>query len=593
MLRLLRSYLQPYQGRIAVVLALLLVQALGNLYLPSLNADIIDSGVLKGDTGYITTTGAAMLGVVVVLALCAAAGAYLAAGIAMGFGRDVRDGLYRTIQGFSLRELTRFGAPSLITRSTNDVQQVQTLVLMGLNIMVTAPITVIGGVVMATRQNVKLSGTLLVIVPVMMVVIALVMRRAIPLFRSVQAKIDTINRILRENLTGIRVVRAFVRTDYEQQRFAAANADLTDTTLTVTRLFAVTMPVLMLVMNCSSVAIVWYGGILVNDGQLQIGTLTAFMSYMMQILFAVLTAVMMVVMVPRAAASSERIQAVLDTEPAIHDRPEGQARAQVVEPGPVGPTRASQSAEPVPAVEFVDVRFGYPGAQEPVLHGIDLRILAGQTTAVVGSTGSGKTTLVNLVPRLYDVTGGSVRVGGVDVRDQVLDDLWLQLGVVPQRAFLFTGTVADNLRYGRPDATDDELWAALEVAQARDVVEQLADGLQSVVEQGGANLSGGQRQRLAIARALVRRPAVYLFDDSFSALDYGTDARLRQALRPWTAGAAVVIVAQRISTILDADTIVVLDAGTVVGTGRHDELLTTCETYREIVASQLAAAGVA
>jgi ATP-binding cassette subfamily B protein len=593
MLRLLRSYLQPYQGRIWVVLALLLVQALGNLYLPSLNADIIDSGVLKGDTGYITTTGTAMLGVVVVLALCAAAGAYLAAGIAMGFGRDVRDGLYRTIQGFSLRELTRFGAPSLITRSTNDVQQVQTLVLMGLNIMVTAPITVIGGVVMATRQNLRLSGTLLVIVPVMMLVIALVMRRAIPLFRSVQAKIDTINRILRENLTGIRVVRAFVRTDYEQQRFATANADLTDTTLTVTRLFAVTMPVLMLVMNSSSVAIVWYGGILVNDGQLQIGTLTAFMSYMMQILFAVLTAVMMVVMVPRAAASSERIQAVLDTEPAIHDRPEGQARAQAGAPRPIPPTGPSESAEPVPAVEFVDVTFGYPGAQEPVLHGIDLRILAGQTTAIVGSTGSGKTTLVNLVPRLYDVTGGSVRVGGVDVRDQVLDDLWLQLGVVPQRAFLFTGTVADNLRYGKPDATEDELWAALEVAQARDVVEQMTDGLQSTVEQGGANLSGGQRQRLAIARALVRRPRVYLFDDSFSALDYGTDARLRQALRPWTAGAAVVIVAQRISTILDADRIVVLDAGTVVGSGRHEELLEVCETYREIVSSQLAAAGVA
>ena len=476
MLRLLRSFLRPYQGRIAVVLALLLVQALGNLYLPSLNADIIDSGVLKGDTGYITTTGLAMLGVVVLLALCAAAGAYLAAGIAMGFGRDVRDGLYRTIQGFSLHELTRFGAPSLITRSTNDVTQVQTLVLMGLNIMVTAPITVIGGVVMATRQNLKLSGTLLVIVPVMMLVIALVMRRAIPLFRSVQAKIDTINRILRENLTGIRVVRAFVRTDYEQRRFAAANTDLTDTTLTVTRLFAVTMPVLMLVMNCSSVAIVWYGGILVNDGQLQIGTLTAFMSYMMQILFAVLTAVMMVVMVPRAAASSERIQAVLDTEPAIHDRPDASAPAAVAG---------------APAVEFVDVTFGYPGAQEPVLHGVDLKILAGQTTAVVGSTGSGKTTLVNLVPRLYDVTGGSVRVGGVDVREQVLDDLWLQLGVVPQRAFLFTGTVADNLRYGKPDATDDELWAALEVAQATDVVEQMSDGLQSTVEQGGANLPGG------------------------------------------------------------------------------------------------------
>jgi ATP-binding cassette subfamily B protein len=446
------------------------------------------------------------------------------------------------------------------------------LVFMGLTFMITAPITLIGGVFMAMRENVKLSGLLLLVVPVMVVVIGLVMYRAIPLFRSVQVKIDKINQVLRENLTGVRVIRAFVRTRHEERRFAAANADLTQTTLTVSRLFALTIPALLLIINASTVAIVWFGGSLVDSGEMPIGNLTAFISYIMQILFSVMFAVMMAVMIPRAAASAERIGAVLDTVPAIHD--------------PAVPVVPERSAG---RVELRGVTFGYPGAEHPVLQDIDLVFEPGRTTAIVGSTGSGKSTLVTLIPRLYDVTGGAVLLDGVDVRDLAQERLWSALGLVPQRAFLFSGTIASNLRFGKDDATDAELWQALDVAQARDFVEAMPDGLQSRIDQTGANLSGGQRQRLAIARALVRKPAVYLFDDSFSALDYGTDARLRAALRRQTAEATVIIVAQRVSTILDADTIVVLDGGRVVGQGTHAELLATCPTYQEIVSSQLTA----
>jgi ATP-binding cassette, subfamily B, multidrug efflux pump len=573
MIALLRRHLRPYRAQVTTVVLLLLLQAIGQLWLPSLNADIINKGVLTGDTEYILRIGWLMLGVTVLVGVAAVVGAYFSAAAAMGFGRDVRAALFRRVQTFSLREVNSFGAPSLITRNTNDVQQVQTFIVIALLLMVSAPITMIGGVVMALRENAELSGLLLVIVPVMVGVIAIILIRAVPLFRSVQRKIDVINQILRENLTGIRVVRAFVRTRDEEERFATANADLTATTLAVTRLFAVTFPAMMLIINGASVAIVWFGAHLIDAGDLQIGSMTAFLSYVVQILFAVLMAIMSVVLVPRAAASSERIAAVLGTEPAI------------VDPGTPTPPRPEATGQ----VEFRDVEFRYPGAEAPVLHRITLRFSPGRTTAVVGSTGSGKTTLVNLIPRLYDVTGGAVLVDGVDVRERPLQELWSRLGLVPQRAFLFSGSVADNLRYGNETATDDELWHALEVAQARDVVDELPGGLAAVVEQGGANLSGGQRQRLAIARALVRRPAIYIFDDSFSAVDYATDARLRAALRADTRDVTVIIVAQRISTVLGADQIVVLDEGTVVGVGTHEQLLSTCPTYAEIVASQLQA----
>lgn len=573
MIPLLRRYLRPYRRLLAVVLVLVTLQALGQLWLPSLNADIINDGVITGDTGYIVRTGGIMLAVTLALGVASIVQSYYSALAAMGFGRDVRSAMFHRVQSFSLREVNAFGAPSLITRNTNDVQQVQLLVIMGLTMMLMAPITMIGGVVMALRENVKLSGLLVIIIPIMLIVIGAVMSQAIPLFRSVQAKIDTINQVLRENLTGVRVIRAFVRTRHEEARFTTADQDLTATQLKVTRLFALTMPAIMFIINASSIAIVWFGGHLIASGDLEIGSMTAFISYVMQILFSVMMAVMMFAMVPRAAAASERVLEVIDTEPAIHD--------------PATPVTGSPAGTGKGTVEFRDVEFRYPGAEEPVLRDVSLTFLAGRTTAVVGSTGSGKSTLVNLIPRLYDVTGGAVLVDGVDVRERTQQDLWSRLGLVPQKAFLFSGTVADNLRYGRQTATEAEMWAAVEVAQARDVVEGLSGGLEAAVEQAGANLSGGQRQRLAIARALVRRPEIYVFDDSFSALDYATDARLRAALRSDVGDATVIIVAQRISTVLGADQIVVLDEGRVVGVGTHEELLAGCETYTEIVSSQL------
>ncbi len=566
---LLRRYLEPYRGPLGIVVALLLVQAFGNLYLPELNADIINNGVVVGDTGYIVRVGAVMLGVTLVLGVAAIVAVYFSARTAMGFGRDVRGAMFRSVQTFSLREVNEFGAPSLITRNTNDVQQVQMLVIMALTIMISAPIMAIGGVVMALRQDVVLSRLLLVVVPIMAVFIGLVLSRAVPLFRATQRKIDRVNQVLREQLTGVRVIRAFVRGDHEEERFEDANADLTATMLRVNRLFALMMPGLMLIMNLSSVAILWFGGQRVDAGEMPIGNLTAFLTYLVQILMAVMMATMIFVMVPRAAASAERIRAVLDVAPAVTD--------------PFEPTPASQRA----ALEMSSVDFGYPGAEEPILCDVSFSVGPGEVTAVVGSTGSGKTTLVNLIPRLYDVSAGQVLLDGTDVREMSRDDLWSHIGFVPQRAFLFSGTVASNLRVGNPDATDEQMWHALAVAQAAEFVRSLSEGLQAPIEQGGTNLSGGQRQRLAIARAIVRRPDVYVFDDSFSALDYATDARLRSALRRETRQAAVLIVAQRVSTIMSADRIVVLDSGRVVGVGSHTDLMQRCDTYREIVESQI------
>ncbi|GAB2926453.1 ABC transporter ATP-binding protein [Micromonospora polyrhachis] len=571
--RLLRTHLRPYTGALTAVVLLQLVGTIASLYLPSLNADIIDQGIVRGDTGYILRTGGWMLLVSGLQIACSIVAVYLGARVAMGFGRDVRSFIFHRVLSFSTREVAQFGAPSLITRNTNDVQQVQMLVLMSCTMLVAAPIMCVGGVIMALREDVGLSWLMLVSVPVLALAIGSIVRRMVPQFRLMQTRIDVVNRVLREQITGIRVVRAFVREPYETERFDTANAELTATALRTGRLMALIFPIVMLVLNLSSVAVLWFGAGRIDAGEIQVGALTAFLSYLMQILMSVMMATFMTMMVPRAAVCAERIVEVLDTESSVAPPQE-----PVTEVGLRGD------------LELTGVRFQYPGAAAPVLRDISFHAEAGRTTAIIGSTGAGKTTLLSLVPRLFDATAGSVRVDGVDVRDLDPDLLWSRIGLVPQRPYLFSGTVASNLRYGNPDATDEELWVALEVAQARDFVEAMPEGLDAPIAQGGTNVSGGQRQRLAIARALVRRPEIYLFDDSFSALDLGTDARLRAALRPITADAAVVIVAQRVSTIMDADQILVLDDGAIVGRGRHDELLDTCPTYAEIVASQLSSA---
>jgi ATP-binding cassette subfamily B multidrug efflux pump len=576
MIRLLRAYLRPYSAPLALVVVLVAIQAITNLYLPNLNADIINNGVVKGDIDYIIRIGGVMLAVTFISVICAIIGVFFASRIAMGVGRDLRGAIFRKVLAFSQAETNVFGTPSLITRNTNDVQQVQMLLVIAMTIMILAPITAVGGLIMALREDVPLSATLLVILPVMGIVIVLTIRRAMPLFRAMQAKIDRINQVMRETLSGIRVIRAFVRTQHEEERFDDANRDLTETALSVGRLFALMMPLIMAIFNLSAVAIMWFGAMQVDSGAMQIGNLTAFIQYVMQILMSVMMATIMFVMVPRAAASAERIAAVLDTEESVRD-----------------PDAPAVVAAPRGVVEFREVDFGYPEAEDPVLHAISFVAHPGETTAIVGSTGSGKSTVVNLLPRFYDVTGGSVTIDGVDVRDMRQEDLWGLIGIVPQRAYLFTGTVATNLRYGAPDATDDDLWRALRIAQAADFVAEMEGGLDAPIAQGGANVSGGQRQRLAIARAVARRPKVYVFDDSFSALDFTTDARLRAALRDETRDATVIIVAQRVGTIMHADRIVVLDAGAVVGIGAHRDLLETCETYREIVFSQLTAEEVA
>lgn len=570
--KLLVEYLRPHRQLLVAVVVFQLAQSIASLYLPTLNADIIDEGVAKGDTGVILSLGALMLGITLLQIICAVIAVYFGAKAAMGTGRDLRGAIFSRVGEFSEQEVTKFGAPSLITRSTNDVQQVQQLVLMGATMMVAAPMLAIGGVIMAVRQDVQLSWLIAVAVPALMIGVGLIIVRMVPLFRKMQKRIDTVNRVLREQLTGIRVVRAFVREDIETARFAQANDDVTDTALRAGRLMALAFPVVMLVLNVSSVAVIWFGSFRIEDGSMQVGTLIAFLSYLMQILMSVMMATFMAVMIPRAAVSADRIGEVLGAESSV--RP---------------PKKPLSSAVRRGELEMVDAGFAYPGADQPVLSGISFTAKAGQTTAIIGSTGAGKTTLVNLMPRLFDATTGAVRIDGVDVRELHPDLLWGHIGLVPQRPYLFTGTVRSNLQYGKPDATEDELLTALEIAQARDFVEEMEGGLDAPISQGGTNVSGGQRQRLAIARALVKRPELYIFDDSFSSLDTGTDARLRQALKRSTAGATLVIIAQRVSSIVDADQILVLDGGRIVGRGTHSELLETSETYREIVSSQLAA----
>ncbi|MFK4836588.1 ABC transporter ATP-binding protein [Microbacterium sp. ZW T2_14] len=570
--KLLVRYLKPSGWLLLGVLVFQSASALASLYLPSLNADIIDNGVSKGDTEYIWRTGTVMLTVSLAQIVASIIATYFAARAAMKLGRDVRDDIFERVSGFSEREVTGFGAGSLITRNTNDVQQVQMLTMMAATFLVTAPLLAIGGIVLAIEQAASLAWIIAVAVPVLLVVAGLVIARMVPLFRSLQAKLDGVNRVMREQLTGIRVIRAFVREPLEEERFRVANTEIMVVGRKVGSLFVVLFPAVMLILNVTVIGVIWFGGMQVDSGEIQIGTLFAFMQYAMIILSGVMMASFMTLMIPRAAVSAERIGEVLDTSSSL-ERPAG-APADFPAPG---------------AVEFKDVTFTYPGAEHPILSGISFRAEPGETVAVVGSTGAGKTTLISLIPRLFDVTDGAVEVGGLDVRRADLDALWATIGLVPQRPFLFSGTIASNLRFGREEATDAELWHALDIAQASDFVSQMDGGLDAPVSQGGTNVSGGQRQRLAIARAIVHRPRVLVFDDSFSALDLTTDARLRQALWRELPDVTKIVVAQRVSTITDADRIVVLDDGGIVGLGTHEQLLETSQTYREIVESQLGA----
>ncbi|MEO5743068.1 MAG: ABC transporter ATP-binding protein [Terracoccus sp.] len=574
LIRLLRSHLHPYRGEIGLILLAQFVATMASLFLPSLNGQIIDQGVTRGDTGYIISHGGIMLAVSLVQIVAAIGATYLAAKVAMGMGRDVRANLFGTVVDFSAQEVSKFGAPTLISRNTNDVTQVQMVVFMAFSLLVTTPILMVGGIIMALREDVGLAWLVAVAVPLLGLCVSLVIWRMVPWFGRMQTSLDGVNRVMREQITGIRVVRAFVREDHEEERFAGANADLTLAGLKVGRLMALVFPIVMFIFNVSTVAVMWFGGHRIASGDMLIGELTAFLSYLVLILMGVMMATFMATMIPRASVSATRIQDVLETTSTV---------VESATPLPV----AAGSDEGV-GLELVGVDFHYPGAEVAVLHDVSFSAEPGRTTAVIGSTGSGKTTLIGLIPRLFDVSEGQVLVGGVDVRDLGLDELWSHIGLVPQKPYLFSGTVASNLRYGNPEANEEQLWDALDIAQASDFVRAMG-GLESPIAQGGTNVSGGQRQRLAIARAVAKRPDIYLFDDSFSALDLSTDARLRRALRPATRSAAVVIVAQRVSTIVDADRIIVLDDGRIVGQGTHDQLLDTCETYQEIVESQRSA----
>lgn len=568
----LLKYFKPYIGLLAAMLVLLILQCLSDLYLPNLNADIINFGVIKGDTDYIWRTGGYMLLITFLLIFANVASSFVSARASMAFGKDLRNALFSKVETFSLSEVDKFGAPSLITRTNNDVQQVQQASLMFMRMMVSAPIMCIGGVIMAVRQDAPLSLLIAVIVPVIILILAAVMYKALPLFKIMQKKTDRLNLVAREKLSGVRVIRAFLKADFEEERFDKANADMTDTALKVQRMMALLMPILLLVMNFSTLAIYWFGSKRIDSGDMPIGNLTAFLSYILLILFSIMMAAIMFVMLPRASASAERINEVLETVPGIHDDKDAAAA-----------TLGDSFAE----LAFNDVTFRYPGAEEPVLSHISFTTKPGEITAILGSTGCGKSTLINLIPRFYDVTEGSITINGTDIRHVPQKELRDHIGFIPQKAFLFNGTVASNVRYGKDDATEEEIWHALTVAQAAHFVGEMPEKLEAPITQGGSNVSGGQKQRLSIARALVKKPDIYVFDDSFSALDFKTDAALREALRAETRESAVLIVAQRVSTVISADRILVLDNGTVVGDGTHKELMESCEVYREIVYSQV------
>ena len=570
LVRMMLTRLRPYRWLVAIVLGLIVIQTVLGLYLPNLTADIINNGIAKGDVGYIWRTGAWMLALTLLSGVAAVIATYFASRTSMGVGRDLRATVFSRVMRFSARDMNSFGTASLITRNTNDVQQIQIFLQMALTLMVAAPIMMVGGVIMAIHEDATLSLLLVVAVPLMAVLVLTMLFVAVPQFKSMQVKIDRINQVLREQITGVRVIRAFVRTEDEERRFATANASLTATGLRVNRIFVLAMPALMGIMNLSSVAVLWFGGHLISSGQMPIGNLTAFLAYIMQILMSVLLAVVMVILVPRAQASAERIAAV-----------------ERVEPATTSPQHPITPSHSMGIVEFRNVSFGYPGGEDLVLRDLSFQIQPGETTAIIGGTGAGKTTLLNLVPRFFDPTSGAVLIDGIDVRDRALEELWASIGLVPQQAYLFGGTVADNLRFAAEDANDADVWHALQVAQARDFVATMDGQLEAPIDQGGTNVSGGQRQRLAIARAVIKRPLIYLFDDCFSALDATTDARLRAQLSAETRNATVVIVAQRVSTILNADRIIVLDDGAVVGSGTHEQLMVSCDEYREIVVSQL------
>lgn len=573
---ILLRFLRPYRNRLIIVLSLNFGQALSYLYLPNLMANIVDDGIVKNDVGYIWSTGGLMLLVAVGGTLCAIVGIYFSSQIATGFGKIVRSKLFNHIEHFSLHEFDTMGTASLVTRTTNDTAQIQSVLVLLLNMMITSPITLVGGIILAVNQDVGLSWIFVVIIPLLVVVIVLLMREAIPLFKVIQVKLEKLNLILDESLTGVRVIRAFNRSRHEERRFAEANVDLTDVAIIVNRLVASLMPIMLLVLNASSVAILWFGSIRINQGDMQVGALFAFLQYAMQILFALLMVSMMFALLPRAAASATRINEVLAMKPDIKDAEQVKCAEKLVG-----------------YVEFQNVTFSYPGAEEPALANISFSARPGEVTAIIGGTGAGKSTLVNLIPRFYDIDRGNILVDGIDVREMAQEYLRAKIGFVPQKAALFSGTIADNIRFGKPDASLAEVEHAAEIAQASEFITGMPDGFNSVIAQGGTNVSGGQKQRLSIARALVRQAEIYVFDDSFSALDFKTDATLRAALKRATRNAAVLIVAQRVSTVMDADQIIVLDEGRIVGRGRHQVLLQTCEVYREIIASQLSVQEIA